>query len=88
MSCNFASSPPTEHESTYTLLKFILSFLQRFFEFLNITSSAKYSDSLTLKVEKRMAVHSSICVWQISWTEKPRGLHVVHEVMKESDMTE
>ena len=26
-------------------------------------------------VEKEMATHSSILAWDISWTEKPGGLH-------------
>ena len=39
-------------------------------------------------LEEGMATHSSILAWRISWTEEPGGLHTVHEVQKESDMTE
>ena len=31
-------------------------------------------------LEKGMAIHSSILVWRILWTEEPGGLHTVHGV--------
>ena len=31
-------------------------------------------------LEKEMATHSSILVWEIPWSEEPGGLHAVHEV--------
>ena len=37
-------------------------------------------------LEKKVAIHSSILVWEISWTEEP-GRATVHRVTKESDMT-
>ena len=37
-------------------------------------------------LEKAMATHSSILAWEISWTEKPEGLHPWGH--KESDVTE
>ena len=37
-------------------------------------------------LEKRMAIHSSIPVWRIPWTEEPAGLQFMGR--KESDMTE
>ena len=33
-------------------------------------------------LEKEMATHFNILAWRISWTEEPRGLHVVHGVTK------
>ena len=39
-------------------------------------------------LEKKMATHSRILAWEIPWTEEPGGLHTVHGVAKESDMTE
>ena len=33
-----------------------------------------------MRLEKEMATHSSILVWEIPWTEKPGGLHTVHGV--------
>ena len=36
-------------------------------------------------LEKRMAIHSSIPVWRIPWTEEPGGLQFMGR--KESDMT-
>ena len=38
-------------------------------------------------LEKEMAAHSSILVWEIPWTEELGGLHTVHGVMKEMDLT-
>ena len=38
-------------------------------------------------LDKEMATLSSILVWEIPWTEEPSGLHTVHVVAKESDMT-
>ena len=38
-------------------------------------------------LEKEMATHSSILAWKIPWTEKPGGLHTVHEGPKELDTT-
>ena len=38
-------------------------------------------------LEKEMATHFSILAWKIPWTEEPGGLHTVHGVAKESDMT-
>ena len=38
-------------------------------------------------VEKEMATYSSILAWEIPWAEEPGGLHTVHGVTKESDMT-
>ena len=38
-------------------------------------------------LEKEMATHSSILGWEIPWSEKPGGA-AVHEVAKESDMTQ
>ena len=38
-------------------------------------------------LEEEMATHSSILAWEIPWTEEPGGLHVVHEVTKESYLT-
>ena len=32
--------------------------------------------------EEEMATHSSILAWKTPWTEKPGGLHIVHEVTK------
>ena len=32
--------------------------------------------------EEEMATHSSILAWKTPWTEKPGGLHTVHEVTK------
>ena len=46
--------------------------------------SLGWEDSL----EKEMATHSSILAWRIPWTEEPGGLHTVHGVTKELDMTE
>ena len=36
-------------------------------------------------LEKEMATHSSILVWEISWTEEPGRLHSMGS--QESDMT-
>ena len=33
-------------------------------------------------LEKGIETHSSILAWGIPWTEKPGGLHTVHEVTK------
>ena len=33
-------------------------------------------------LEEEMAAHSSILAWTVPWTEKPGGLHTVHEVTK------
>ena len=38
-------------------------------------------------LEKEMATHSSIFAWEITRTEEPSGLRMVHGVTKESDMT-
>ena len=38
-------------------------------------------------LEKEMANYFSILAWEVPWTEEPGGLHIVHEVEKESDMT-
>ena len=38
-------------------------------------------------LEKEMATHSSILVWQIPWTEEP-GRLTVHGITKEWDTTE
>ena len=46
-------------------------------------SSIPYQDD---PLEKEMATHSSILVWEIPWTEKPGGLQSM-EVATESDMT-
>ena len=35
--------------------------------------------------DKEMATHSSIIVWEISWTEEPGGLQSIG--LQESDMT-
>ena len=35
-----------------------------------------------------MATHASILAWEIPWTEKPKRLHTVHRVAKESETTE
>ena len=35
--------------------------------------SLSWEDTL----EKEMAIHSSILVWEIPWTEEPGGLHSV-----------
>ena len=40
-----------------------------------------YEDPL----EKKMAIHSSILAWKISWTEEPGGLQSMG--LQESDMT-
>ena len=37
-------------------------------------------------LEKEIATHSSILVWEIPWTEEPSGLHSFWG-LKESDMT-
>ena len=37
-------------------------------------------------LEKEMAIHTSVLVWKISWTEEPGGLHSTGS-QKESDMT-
>ena len=39
-------------------------------------------------LEEGMATHSSILAWRISWAEKPGGLHTVHVVAEELEMTE
>ena len=36
-------------------------------------------------LEKEMATHSSILVWEIPWTEEPGGLQPLR--LQESDMT-
>ena len=46
--------------------------------------SLGWEDSL----EKEMATHSSILAWRSPWTEEPGGLHTVHGVTKELDVTE
>ena len=33
-------------------------------------------------VEEGIATHSSILAWRIPWTDKPGGLHTVHEVTR------
>ena len=38
-------------------------------------------------VEKEIATYSSILAWEIPWAEESRGLHIVHGVTKELDMT-
>ena len=38
-------------------------------------------------LEKEMATHSSILAWETPWTEEPGGLHTVHGVAKEFDVT-
>ena len=38
-------------------------------------------------LEKEMATHSSILIWEILWTEEPGGLIIVDGITKESDMT-
>ena len=38
-------------------------------------------------LEKEMATHSSILAWETPWTEEPGGLHTVHGVAKELDVT-
>ena len=38
-------------------------------------------------LEKETATDSSILAWETPWTEEPPGLHVVHEITKESGMT-
>ena len=35
-----------------------------------------------------MATHSNILAWEIPCTEEPGGLHIVHGVPKESDITQ
>ena len=35
-----------------------------------------------------MAAHSSILAWRVPRTEEPGGLHIVHKVAEESNMTE
>ena len=37
-------------------------------------------------LEKEIATHSSILVWEIPWTEEPGGLHAMR-LQKESDTT-
>ena len=39
-------------------------------------------------LEKGMTTHSSILAWEIPWTEKLNGLHIVHGDHRELDMTE
>ena len=39
-------------------------------------------------LEKEMTTHSSILAWRIAWTVELAGLHTVHGVTKESEMTE
>ena len=39
-------------------------------------------------MEKGMATHSSILAQKVPWTEELGGLHAVHEVAKELDMTD
>ena len=34
-------------------------------------------------LEEGLAIHSSILVWRIAWTEEPGGLHTAHGVGKE-----
>ena len=38
-------------------------------------------------LEKEMATHSSILVWQIPWTEEPDGLIAADGITEESDIT-
>ena len=38
-------------------------------------------------LEKEMATHSSNLAWRIPWTGESGGLHTVHEVAEELDMT-
>ena len=38
-------------------------------------------------LEDKMATDCNVLAWKIPWTKKPGGLHTVHGVMKESDMT-
>ena len=38
-------------------------------------------------LEKEMATHSSILVWEIPWTEEPDGLITVDGITEESDIT-
>ena len=38
-------------------------------------------------LEKEMETHSSILARTIPWTKEPGGLHTVHGVAEESDMT-
>ena len=33
-------------------------------------------------LEKEMTAHSSILAWEISWTEEPGGLHIVHGITR------
>ena len=37
-------------------------------------------------LEKEMATHSSILVWEIPWTEEPDGLITVDGITEESDI--
>ena len=39
-------------------------------------------------LEKAMATHSSILVWEIPWTEEPGGLYSPWNPSKEADTTE
>ena len=39
-------------------------------------------------LEQEMATYFSILAWEVPWTEEPGGLHAVHEVAKDSDMTQ
>ena len=38
-------------------------------------------------LEKEMATHYSILVWEIPWTEEPDGLITVDGITEESDIT-
>ena len=45
-----------------------------------------YVEYLYFVTEKKMATHSSISAWRVSWTEEPSGL--LSKGFQESDMTE
>ena len=56
----------------------------------NPPANAGEADSITgsgRSPKKEMATHSNILAWEIPRTEEPGGLHIIHGVAKESDMT-
>ena len=58
----------------------------------NLPASADVRDTVQSlgqedPLEKEMATHSGILLWEIPWTEEPGGLPTIHGVTKELDMT-
>ena len=49
------------------------------------SSSEGFIETPVLRIEKEMAIHSSILAWKIPWIEEPGGLQFMES--QESDMT-